>query len=117
MDNKIPYWKVKIQCQLKLAGDKVKDAARNVGCWIRDHPAEAGAIATGVIGAGKWAYKEKRRHDERMAIECRVYDRRSDTYRWMKRPLKPAEKFELERRYKNGELKSEVLREKGLLKY
>jgi len=113
----IPMWKLKLQCKAKLAKEKVKEAGSKACKVMIEHPVEAASIVTGVFGIAKLGIKEKRRRDEKRVIDCRVYDRRSDTYSWAKRPLKPAEKLEMERRYRNGELKSEVLKDLGILKY
>lgn len=112
-----PAWLVKLEMKAKKAAKKAKEIGQDIFVWGMNNKATVAAAGAVLVKGASIAYKEKKKHDERRQIECRVYDRRSDTYWWTKRPLKPSEKLELEQRSRNGELKSEVLREKGLLKY
>ena len=112
-----PAWVARLEIRMKKLWDRAKDAGKRAFDWGVEHPDKVLAGGAILAGGAKMALKEKKRADEKRQLECRFYDRRTDTYWWTKRPLKPHEKIELEQRSKNGELKSEILREKGLLKY
>lgn len=92
-------------------------AFAKLGLWIVENPDKAATVAGLAVTGGKLAIKAKRKHDEAERVERRFYDRRSDTYSWSVRKLKPSEKRELETRYRHGELKSDILSDMGLLKY
>lgn len=110
-----------VEC-LKKAAKKTKElivsGLKKAVKWAAENPDKAASIGGMLVLGGKAALKAKKRHDEQVRIECRHYDRRSDTWSISTRPLKPAEKRELERRYCDyHERKSDILAEKGLLKY
>lgn len=84
--------------------------------WIADNPDKAATIAGMGIAGGKLALKYKRRHDEQYKYDRRVYDERTHTWWETRRKLTPHEKKIVEARSWNGELKSDVLAEMGLLK-
>lgn len=97
---------------------KIEQIKRKIFSTIEDNlhiivPA-VGAIALKVI---KDVYRDARENKEERDLRCKFYDRRTDSYSWSKRPLKPREALELDERYARGERKKEVLREMGLLKY
>lgn len=116
-EKKIPMWKVKAEIKIKKGLQKVGDGAKAVGTWAVTHPMEALTVASSVAGVVNVGMRVKNKHDEKVRIETRFWDPRTGTYSWSKRRLKPGEKRMLETRSRNGELKSDVLYQWGLLKY
>lgn len=85
--------------------------------WIADNPDKAATIAGVSVAGGKLLLKAKRHHDVQYKYDRRIYDERTHTWWETKRKLTPHEKKIVEARSWNGELKSDVLAEMGLLKY
>jgi len=128
LKNKVTALKEKLKAKVTALKEKAKDTARSIKAygkrlaskaldWIADNPEKAIVIGGAIAGSCKKAIKAKRRYDKYRRFECRVYDRRTDTYSYSTRPLKAREKQELECRYCSGERKSDVLQSMGLLKY
>lgn len=121
--NTIEFKKMQRKLKREAFKRKVTDTAKNfmsaTGEFIDENKAIIIPIA---IGAGtkivRDGYRQHKINKESRELECRFYDRRTDSYSWSKRPLKPKERLILEKRYsENRERKSEILREMGLLKY
>ena len=115
-EQKKPSFLDKVKEKWQQFKDWLADKIGRLCGWIVQNPDKAAAAVSMTIAGGKLALKAKRKHDETERLERRFYDRRSDTYSWSTRKLTTAEKRELEIRYRNGELKSDVLWEMGLLK-
>lgn len=97
---------------------RIEQIKRKIFSTIEDNmhiivPA-VGALTLKII---KDAYRDARESKEERNLQCKFYDRRTDSYSWSKRPLKQKEALELDERYARGERKKEILREMGLLKY
>lgn len=88
--------------------------------FCKEHPQAAFFGATTIVGGmsytGKKIFKHVGVKKELKLLECRHYDRRTDTYWFSKRPLKTAEKLKLEKMYESGYSKGEILQQMGLLK-
>ena len=116
-EKKVPMWKLKLKIKMKKAGDKIKETGKKIKNWAVENPEKALTVIGSIGSAGGIAYKFKRNHDEHVRLHRRFYDRRTDSYCWSKRDLKPLEQEELERRSRNGERKRAILMDMGLLKY
>lgn len=97
-------------------GQKVGEAVE----WCKEHPAEAIAIGTTVVtglykGARLITRNREIRHEDYIT-NCRFYDRRHDEYVFSKRKLDNDEMLYLERKYKEGMSKRQVLTDLGLIK-
>lgn len=88
--------------------------------WANEHPQAAFFAATTIVGGvsygGKKILKNVGIKKELRITECRHYDRRTDEYWMSRRPLKTAEKLQLEKYYQDGMSKGEALQRMGLLK-
>mgnify|MGYP007013930862 CR=1 FL=1 len=70
-----------------------------------------------VLGAIKEASKAHREAMAEKEHDLRTYDRRTDCYLHLRRPIKPKEQAEQAERMDAGESKTEILLDMGLLKY
>ncbi len=99
---------------------RAEQKKREVKRFCQEHPEAAFFGATTLVGGvsygGKKIINAVGARREFKSLECRHYDRRTDTYWFSKRPLKTSEKLELEKLYSEGLGKGEILRQMGLLK-
>ena len=99
---------------------RAKQEKKKVVRFCNEHPEAAFLGASTVIGtvsyAGKKVFKSIGVKKEMRLLECKHYDRRTDTYWFSKRPLKTSEKLMMERMYTEGLSKGEILQRMGLLK-
>lgn len=93
-----------------------KEKINNAIQYCVDNPQVAVGVVTGLAFIGKKAIKGLEQNREIKITECRHYDRRADEYYYSKRPLKASEKLRLEREYREGRSKGEILKSMGLLK-
>lgn len=102
---------------LKWRAEQKKREAKR---FCQEHPEAAFFGVTTLVGGvsygGKKIINAVGARREFKSLECRHYDRRTDTYWFSKRPLKISEKLELEKLYSEGLGKGEILRQMGLLK-
>lgn len=119
--------KQKFEAGKTVAGQKFSDAKEAVSrvCktakkWCGEHPYEAASIIGGALAftykLGKTAIRLKISADEDRRRSLMTYDRRTDCYLQLRRPLKKREQAELDDRMANGESKTHALGAMGLLK-
>lgn len=88
--------------------------------WASENPGAALTITSTVIGAtaytGKKLFKIAGENREIKLIQCRHYDPRTGENWFTKRPLKSHEQLKLDREYKEGLSKGEILLKMGLLR-
>ena len=113
-------WKLKLKLKAEMAKRKVKETGEKVMNWIHDNPELSVAIATVAVPATCKAVKsvshavsDKVEENHRKLMS---YDRRTDEYLQLRRPLKAHEQETLARRMNNGESKTMILRDLGLIK-
>ena len=79
-----------------------------------------GIITTAAVGAGiklvRDGYRRNKQKREEFVRDTRFYDRRTDSYTYTRKPLSKKQALELDRRYREGENKREILFDMGLLK-
>lgn len=102
---------------------KYRRYGREAVNFAKKNPALAiagGTAAAGAVGGAVRVVRSAKRDHERKKAEnikrSREYDPRTGHYSYAKRPLNADEVRELERRYKAGESKAEILADMGLLK-
>ena len=99
--------------------EKVSDAARNAKTMVMEHPQEALTIAVLALPASlKLAnsiVRAKQQSKETRYNECDVYDPRTGTHYYTKKPLTNQQKLNLESRYRAGEDKGKILYDMKLL--
>ena len=109
-----------VKQKLEDTANSVRRAGVKTLDWCDKHREETVAIATVSIPVGykiikslvRWRVSAAdKRHRELM-----TYDRRTDSYLQLRRPLKKKEHIKLAERMANGEGKTEVLSSMGLLK-
>ena len=93
-----------------------KKKTREVKQFCKDHPQAALFGATTIVGGLSFGGKRLAKHRDFKLIECRHYDRRTDTYWISKRPLKTSEKMMMDKLYSEGRSKGEILNQMGLLR-
>lgn len=84
--------------------------------YAKENPQVALGAITTLAWLGKKAIKGYEANREMKITECRHYDRRADEYYCSKRPLKTYEKIRLDKEYREGRSKGEILKSMGLLK-
>ena len=96
--------------------DMGKDAFKSVAKDPRFIISAAAAIVPGLISLGKIAYRRIKNARENRRKMTTTYDRRTDQYVKLKRPLTAEEQKELAKRMRKGETKTMILEEMKLLK-
>lgn len=114
-------FKEKLKAACRAAVNGLKRLFVPIKAWAKENPETVKAIAEWtatfvVIGGLKARRKAKKKQAEIDEKELYVYDRRTDTWSELKRPLKKEEKLELELYYHDGGMKSAWLYTHGLLK-
>ena len=120
-EKEIKYdWKFKLKLKAEMAKKKVCEKAEKVMDWVHDNPELSVAIATvsvpAVCKAAKSVSRAVSDKTEERHRQLMTYDRRTDEYLRLRRPLKRQEQELLARRMNNGESKTMILRDLGLLK-
>ena len=99
---------------------RVKQKKNEAIKWCKEHPEYAFFAVTTAVGGisygGKKIFNKVSAKREIRNLECRHYDRRTDTYWFSKRPLNTGEKLIMEKKYTEGLSKGEILHQLGLLK-
>ena len=108
---KVETWWINVQW-------RTRQKAYAVGKFVKAHPVESIAVATTVIGVtGKAVASGNRKRADKIEEKRRdrdCYDPRTGEHYIARRKLTNDERLELERRYKDGESKGEILRDMGL---
>lgn len=108
---------VKLKCKWEKAKRKAKAEASTLFNWCRENPVQAAGIASAAsLSISKvMRYKKVTKEENRRRTE--YYDPRTGKYARARRPLKPREQLEAERRYRdNKETWTEILNDMGLLR-
>lgn len=107
---------VKLKCKWKQVKRKAKAEASTLFNWCRENPVQAAGIASAAsLSVSKvMRYKKVTKEEDRRRTE--YYDPRTGKYARARRPLKPREQLEAERRYKAGEGWTHILADMGLLR-
>ena len=115
------FSKYKLKLKLTELKWKAKEKAIQAKNWcVKNKEAVTTAVVVGgpiVVGAIREIAKASRANAEQRRAELITYDRRTDCYLTLKRPLKPEEQMKLARRMEAGEGKTEILLDMGVLKY
>ena len=93
-----------------------KEKVANAVKYCTENPQVAIGALTAITFVGKKVIKAVENNREMKITECRHYDRRADEYYSSKRPLKTYEKIRLDKEYREGRSKGEILKSMGLLK-
>lgn len=113
-------WKFKLKLKYEMLKKKVCETGENVLNWVHDNPELSVAIATVTVPAACKAVKSASRaisdRTEEKHRMLTTYDHRTDTYLQLRRPMKRNEQEILAHRMNNGESKTMILRDLGLLK-
>ena len=98
---------------------KVDTCVYNVKTVVKEHPMESFTIACMAIpGILKVANSAIRAHSQDQLTrynECDIYDPRTGTHYYTRKPLSNTQKLNLEAEYKNGRNKGEILREMKMI--
>ena len=111
--------KQKVHDAYSKAKQKAEDAGKNVKRTIEEHPMETFTIAClalpGVLKIANSAIRAHSQNQETKYNECDIYDPRTGTHYYTKKPLTNAQKLNLESQYKEGRNKGEILREMRMI--
>lgn len=102
--------------KVKEAGKKLKKNVDDVVAWGAEHPGEALALATLVLGTAKKVSGSIQSVAENHRRELDLYDPRTGRHSMLRRPLTPKEKLIIDERYSRGESYVRILYDMGLLK-
>lgn len=111
------YRVMKLRCKWEQVKRKAKAEASTLFNWCRENPVQAAGIASAAsLSVSKvMRYKKVTKEETRRRTE--YYDPRTGKYARARRPLKPREQLEAERRYRDGkETWTEILADMGLLR-
>ncbi len=101
------------KCRASRKAKEVKD-------WAMANPQTALMVGSAIIGGGSYIGKKaiKAADDKRQIrmVECRHYDPRTGENWFTRRPLNSKEQLKLDRLYKSGLSKGEILEQMRLLK-
>lgn len=106
-----------VGCDFRNTVYRMKQKGKEVGRWVSDH--KAGVITAGIIIApivAKVAVSAISYNKSKMEMtrrKCDKYDPRTGEHYFIKKPLSKSQQLELERRYRLGESKGEILRDMG----
>lgn len=102
--------------KIKAKFEEIKNKAVD---FVTDHPTEALALATTLIGSAvglaRRADRKKDLREQQRLREEYIYDRSLGSYWKTRRKLSNSEKLEIERRRRQGESLGEILRSMRLL--
>ena len=112
-------WKEKIHDTKVKACEKLSDGWNGVKKTVSDHPMESFTLAClavpGVLKIINSTIRAHSQNQETRYNECDIYDPRTGTHYYTRRPLSNKEKLNLESAYKEGRSKGDYLREKHLI--
>lgn len=101
------------------AKEKVSEGVETVVETVKNHPMETFTlVCLAVPGILKCTNSAIRAHQQNQLTrynECDVYDPRTGTHWYIKKPLTSRQKLNLEEQYKTGRNKGDILREMGML--
>lgn len=98
---------------------KIDTVVYNVKTAVKEHPMEAFTIACiavpGMLKIANSAVRAHMQNQETRYNECDIYDPRTGTHYYTKRPLTNNQKLNLESEYRNGKNKGDILREMRMI--
>lgn len=98
---------------------KIDNAWYKVKTTVKEHPMESFTVACivipGVLKIANSAVRAHMQNQETRYNECDIYDPRTGTHYYTKKPLTNTQKLNLESEYKTGRNKGEILREMRML--
>lgn len=101
------------------AKEKVSETWNGAVTACKEHPMEAFTIACitvpGILKIGNSLIRANIQAKETRYNECDIYDPRTGTHYYTKRPLSNKQKLNLEARYRDGEDKGKVLYDMHML--
>lgn len=104
--------------------EKVKNLANGAIAFLNEHKEETAMTATAVLAGHKILKEFMRNHttnkklkEERRHRDLEVYDHSAGCYIPLKRKMRPDELVEYASRCRNGESKTAILHDMGLIKY
>ena len=109
----------KKEAKIRKLKAKVEEIKNKAVDFVADHPTEALALATtlvgSVVGLARRADRKKDLREQQRLREEYIYDRSIGDYYHTRRKLTNAEKLEIDRRRRQGESLGEILRSMRLL--
>lgn len=112
-------FKQKVHDAASKAKQKVEEVTGNVTRVAKEHPIETFTLACmalpGILKIGNSLIRADIQKKETRYNECDIYDPRTGTHYYTKRPLTNKQKLNLEAEYKEGKNKGEILRRMGLI--
>lgn len=109
----------KREAKFRRVKAKAEEFSRKFIDLIKDHPTEALALGTTLIGSAvglaRRADRKKDLREQQRLREEYIYDRSLGSYWKTRRKLSNSEKLEIERRRRQGESLGEILRSMRLL--
>lgn len=109
----------KREAKIRKLKAKVEEIKNKAVDFVTDHPTEALALATTLIGSAvglaRRADRKKDLREQQRLREEYIYDRSLGSYWKTRRKLSNSEKLEIERRRRAGESLGEILRSMRLL--
>ena len=109
----------KREAKIRKIKAKVEEIKNKAVDFVTDHPTEALALATTLIGSAvglaRRADRKKDLREQQRLREEYIYDRSLGSYWKTRRKLSNSEKLEIERRRRQGESLGEILRSMRLL--
>lgn len=109
----------KREAKIRKLKAKVEEIKNKAVDFVTDHPTEALALATTLIGSAvglaRRADRKKDIREQQRLREEYIYDRSLGSYWKTRRKLSNSEKLEIERRRRQGESLGEILRSMRLL--
>lgn len=98
---------------------KVNDCVHSVKRTVSEHPMETFTIAClavpGILRCINSGIRAHSQNQETRYNECDIYDPRTGTHYYTKKPLSNTQKLNLENEYKAGRNKGEILRDMKML--
>lgn len=108
-----------LKWKLRLKAEQAKNLGRDAVAWGMNHPAEAvgiiGGTATLIGGINKIGRRREKRREEKEKA-TRVYDNRTGSYVYLRKPLTQNQQVMLATRQMNGESTTLILKSMGVLK-
>lgn len=98
---------------------KIDTAWYNVKTTVKEHPMESFTVlcmaVPGILKIGNSLIRKSIQDKETRYNECDIYDPRTGTHYYTKRPLTNNQKLNLESQYRDGRNKGDILREMKMI--
>lgn len=113
------YQQKKEESFLNKARIKIQNGAHTIKKTVQEHPVETFglllAVVPGVLTCINSAIRVSQANKERRYDMRHEYDNRTGEHWYARKNVSNGQKLEIERRYKNGESKGEILKSMNLL--